>query len=85
MCFYNFLFFYFFLGIKLEEKRNVKKCQDLNTKWMPWRIDLGLADVWGIVWACSEVSGELNEDDERLADFRLKCHTYLLTVIPGFD
>ncbi len=28
---------------------------------------------------------ELNEDDERLADFRLKCHPHLHAVLPGFN
>ncbi len=27
----------------------------------------------------------LNGDDERLADFRLKCHPHLHAVLPGFD
>jgi hypothetical protein len=32
-----------------------------------------------------ELNGELNGDDERLADFRLKCHPHLHAVLPGFD
>jgi hypothetical protein len=33
-----------------------------------------------LVW-----DGELDGDDERLADFRLKCHPHLHAVLPGFD
>jgi hypothetical protein len=37
------------------------------------------------IWSHIGVRNGLNGDDERLADFRDKCHPHLHAVLPGFD